>query len=599
MDKYIVSARKYRPATFDSVVGQHALTTTLKNAIATGKLAHAYLFCGPRGVGKTTCARIFAKTINCLAPLPGGEACNNCESCQAFNEGRSYNIHELDAASNNSVEDIRSLIDQVMMPPQVGRYKVFIIDEVHMLSQAAFNAFLKTLEEPPLHAIFILATTEKHKILPTILSRCQIYDFNRMEVSDIIGHLKRVAAAEGIACEEEALAVIARKADGGMRDAMSIFDQVSSYSGGDITYKKVIENLNMLDYDYYFKMVDVLLKPDIPAAMLLLNDILSRGFEGNHFVSGLASHFRDLLVSRDEQTLGLLEVADNVREKYREQASRCRPSFLFRALKLCNNCDINYRVSSNRRLLVELTLIEVAQGEDDSEGCGRGPTKKLKPLFKQTQPVSQTAAASSRHHEKPVAVADHAPAQEHRAAPRQLSVSPAQEEPVSGVAEAPAQLQMARPARTLSIRAAVSKTGREPVAQRQGSGRQEARSEENAEFAQKDLSYQWYRYAVSLPQEQSAMAGRMKNIEPLLADGWTVEVPVENDLVRTYMEEIRPSVTDFLRKELHNSHITLKYRLIVPEERKKAYTRKEILAMILQKNAALQKLTQALSLELA
>ena len=392
MDNYIVSARKYRPTTFDSVVGQSTLTTTLKNAIATGKLAHAFLFCGPRGVGKTTCARIFATTINCEHPTADGEACNECESCRAFAEQRSLNIYELDAASNNSVDDMRMLIEQVQVPPQVGRYKVFIIDEVHMLTTQAFNAFLKTLEEPPAHAIFILATTEKHKILPTILSRCQIYDFNRMEVPDIVNHLKGVAEKEGIAYEEEALSVIARKADGGMRDALSIFDQVASFSAGNITYKKVIEDLNILDYDYYFNLTDSLLKGDIPAAMLTFNEILRKGFEGNHFIGGLAAHFRDLLVSRDESTLPLLDVADNVRQRYSEQAKRCKPQFLYRALKLCNDCDVNYRVSRNKRLGVELCLIEVAQSaQEDAPGCGLGPTKTLKPIFAHTATKKQEA----------------------------------------------------------------------------------------------------------------------------------------------------------------------------------------------------------------
>ena len=392
MDNYIVSARKYRPTTFNSVVGQSTLTTTLKNAIATGKLAHAFLFCGPRGVGKTTCARIFAKTINCEHPTADGEACNECESCRAFAEQRSLNIYELDAASNNSVDDMRMLIEQVQVPPQVGRYKVFIIDEVHMLTTQAFNAFLKTLEEPPAHAIFILATTEKHKILPTILSRCQIYDFNRMEVPDIVNHLKGVAEKEGIAYEEEALSVIARKADGGMRDALSIFDQVASFSAGNITYKKVIEDLNILDYDYYFNLTDSLLKGDIPAAMLTFNEILRKGFEGNHFIGGLAAHFRDLLVSRDESTLPLLDVADNVRQRYSEQAKRCKPQFLYRALKLCNDCDVNYRVSRNKRLGVELCLIEVAQcAQEDAPGCGLGPTKTLKPIFAHTATKKQEA----------------------------------------------------------------------------------------------------------------------------------------------------------------------------------------------------------------
>ena len=353
MENYIVSARKYRPSTFDSVVGQRALTTTLKNAIATGKLAHAYLCCGPRGVGKTTCARIFAKTINCLNPAADGEACNQCESCQAFNEQRSYNIHELDAASNNSVDDIRSLIEQVRIPPQIGKYKVYIIDEVHMLSRAAFNAFQKTLEEPPHHAIFILATTEKHKILPTILSRCQIYDFNRMGVNDTVGHLQYVAQKENIQVEPEALTVIAQKADGGMRDALSIFDQVASFTGGNITYKGVIENLNVLDYEYYFKLTDSFLTNKVSDAILLLNEVLKKGFDGSHFITGLASHFRDLLVSKDPATLPLLEVGDGIRQRYQEQAQKCDQKFLYRAMKLANDCDLNYRTRKNKRLVVE------------------------------------------------------------------------------------------------------------------------------------------------------------------------------------------------------------------------------------------------------
>ena len=328
MENYIVSARKYRPATFDTVVGQRALTTTLKNAIANQKLAHAYLFCGPRGVGKTTCARIFAKTINCLHPTADGEACNECESCRAFNEQRSYNIHELDAASNNSVEDIRSLIEQVRIPPQIGKYKVYIIDEVHMLSQAAFNAFLKTLEEPPHHAIFILATTEKHKILPTILSRCQIYDFNRISVNDTVEHLENVARKEHIEAEPEALNVIAQKADGGMRDALSIFDQVVSFTNGHITYQSVIENLNVLDYEYYFKLTDAFLENRVSDCLLTFNEVLKKGFDGNHFITGLTSHFRDLLVSRDAETLQLLEVGASIRDRYQAQAQKMQPAVL-------------------------------------------------------------------------------------------------------------------------------------------------------------------------------------------------------------------------------------------------------------------------------
>ena len=359
MDNYIVSARKYRPTTFRSVVGQKALVQTLKAAVVTRKLAHAYLFCGTRGVGKTTCARIFAKTINCEHPTPDGEACNECESCRAFNEQRSYNIIELDAASNNSVDEIRSLIDKVRVPPQLGRYKVFIIDEVHMLSTAAFNAFLKTLEEPPHHAIFILATTEKHKLLPTILSRCQIYDFQRITIEDIVEHLRYVASQEGFTVDDDALNVIARKADGGMRDALSIFDQVAASSGGNITYQTTIENLNILDYDYYFRLTDALLDGNVPEALLVFDSVLRAGFGAQLFVNGLSSHFRDLMVSKDAATLPLLDVGTAVAEQYARQAERCDKAFLYKAMDLSNRCDLDYRISNNKRLLVELMLIKI------------------------------------------------------------------------------------------------------------------------------------------------------------------------------------------------------------------------------------------------
>ncbi len=361
MDNYIVSARKYRPSTFQTVVGQRALTTTLKNAIQGNKLAHAYLFCGPRGVGKTSCARIFAKTINCLNLTPEGEACNVCDSCVGFNEQRSLNIHELDAASNNSVEDIRSLIDQVRIPPQLGKYKVYIIDEVHMLSTAAFNAFLKTLEEPPHYALFILATTEKHKILPTILSRCQIYDFSRISIADTVEHLQYVAQQEGAQAEEDALNVIAQKADGGMRDALSIFDQVMSFTGGKITYQAVIDNLNVLDYEYYFRLTDAILTSNVRQAILLLNEILNKGFDGHNIITGLTGHFRDLLVCKDEQTLVLFEVGASIRTRYIEMAKRCDDTLLFRAIELANGCDLNYRLSRNKRLLLELACIQLCQ----------------------------------------------------------------------------------------------------------------------------------------------------------------------------------------------------------------------------------------------
>ncbi|MDR2859176.1 MAG: DNA polymerase III subunit gamma/tau, partial [Mediterranea sp.] len=389
MENYMVSARKYRPSTFESVVGQKALTVTLKNAIITHKLAHAYLFCGPRGVGKTTCARIFAKTINCMNLTPEGEACNTCESCIAFNEQRSYNIHELDAASNNSVDDIRALVEQVRIPPQVGKYKIYIIDEVHMLSASAFNAFLKTLEEPPAHAVFILATTEKQKILPTILSRCQIYDFNRMTIEEIVNRLMYVASEEGIKAEPEALNVIALKADGGMRDALSIFDQAANFTGGNITYREVIENLNVLDYEYYFRLTDYFLANETSETLLLFNEVLNKGFDGGHFIAGLSSHFRDILVSKDPVTLSLLEVGASIRERYGMQAQQCPLPFLYRAMKLCNDCDMSYRTAKNKRLLVELTLIQLAQitaPDDNTPDSGNSPKQEIKPVFTQSAP---------------------------------------------------------------------------------------------------------------------------------------------------------------------------------------------------------------------
>ena len=361
MENFIVSARKYRPLSFDTVVGQKSITGTLKNAINTGHVAHAYLFCGPRGVGKTTCARIFAKTLNCFNPTPEVEACGVCESCKSFSENRSYNIHELDAASNNSTDDIKLLTEKVRIPPQVGKYSIYIIDEVHMLSIQAFNAFLKTLEEPPKHAIFILATTEKHKIIPTILSRCQIFDFSRINVKDAVEHLAYVAQKENVKIDADALSVIAQKADGGMRDALSIFDQVVNFCGADVTYDKVIENLNVLDYDYYFKLLDAFLKSDISSSLLIFNEILSKGFDAHHFVGGLSSHFRDLLVCKDAQTVDLMEVGDSIKAKYVEQAKTCEQVFLYQALELANECDLNYRISKNKRLLVELLLIKLAQ----------------------------------------------------------------------------------------------------------------------------------------------------------------------------------------------------------------------------------------------
>lgn len=366
MENFVVSARKYRPSTFDTVVGQRALVTTLKNAITGNQLAHAYLFCGPRGVGKTTSARIFAKAINC-EHLVNGEPCNQCESCRSFNEGRSYNIYELDAASNNGVDSIRDLIDQVQTPPQIGKYRIYVIDEVHMLSASAFNAFLKTLEEPPSYVIFILATTEKHKILPTILSRCQVYDFNRISVEDTVAHLQNIAQKEGVEAELEALNIIAVKSDGGMRDALSTFDQVVSFCGKKITYKDVIDNLGVLDYDYYFTLTNLCLQQKMSEALLLFNDILNKGFDAGNFISGLLAHFRDLLVCKDEATAKLLEVGASIRSRYIEQAKQCPADFLLDAMEEANQSELDYKQSKNKRLLVELMLIRLCQLTDQKK----------------------------------------------------------------------------------------------------------------------------------------------------------------------------------------------------------------------------------------
>ena len=613
MDNYIVSARKYRPATFDTVVGQRALTTTLKNAIANNKLAHAYLFCGPRGVGKTTCARIFAKTINCLSPKPDGEACNECESCKAFNEQRSYNIHELDAASNNSVEDIRSLIEQVRIPPQIGKYKVYIIDEVHMLSTAAFNAFLKTLEEPPHHAIFILATTEKHKILPTILSRCQIYDFSRISVTDTVEHLQGVAQKEGIDVEPEALTVIAQKADGGMRDALSIFDQVTSFSNGHITYKSVIENLNVLDYEYYFKLTDYILENKVSECMLLFNEVLKKGFDGNHFITGLSSHFRDLLVSRDEQTLQLLEVGASIRERYKAQAQKCEQKFLYKAMKLCNDCDLNYRQSKNKRLLVELTLIQLAQitSEEDDAGNGRSP-KVIKPIFNQ-----QTAPAATQ--QQPVA--QQQPIAQQQPANVQNVQQPVQQntsEPQPQYGNNPAQQQMHKLPDGLKVtqekKIPVVKAGilgpsikkrpqhlEEAVAQKPAAQVQQAEKEwEDYDVYEKDLNYYWREFATRLPKEERANAGRMMNMSPkLLDDQTTFEVAVDNEMVQKYMQQLAPQIENHLREQLHNRKIRMTVRVSAAEENIRAYSHVERFQMMSKKNPNLLKLKEEFGLELS
>ncbi|MBO4721280.1 MAG: DNA polymerase III subunit gamma/tau [Prevotella sp.] len=594
--EYIVSARKYRPITFDTVVGQAALTTTLKNAVKSGKLAHAYLFCGPRGVGKTTCARIFAKAINCQNPTPDGEACNECESCQSFNEQRSLNIFELDAASNNSVEHIKTLMEQTRIPPQLGKYKVFIIDEVHMLSTSAFNAFLKTLEEPPAHVIFILATTEKHKILPTILSRCQIYDFERMTVRNTVDHLKHVAEKEGITYEEEALAVIAEKADGGMRDALSIFDQAASFCQGNITYQKVIEDLNVLDSENYFQIIDLSINNKVSDIMVLLNSIINKGFDGGLLIQGLAKHVRNVLMAKDPQTLPLLEVSDQQRQRYQEQAQKAETRFLYQALRLMNQCDINYRQSSNKRLLVELTLIEIAQitQPDDGVSAGRRP-RRLKSLFKNLiqQPQPKTAAPQ-------VAVAEPAASKPKAQVEQGNPGKPGE----SRTASDSNTLGNSKPAPKLSnigfswsnLRGKSSKMNIIPGSMGDG---KEQQATEDQPFTQEDLELQWLSMCNRMPQQYSGIAARMKNMNPVITEMPQIEVTVDNELIKQEMENIFKSILKTLKIYLHNNEITLTILVSDKPVGKKILTRREQFEEMSQKNPAVEALRQAFDLELA
>lgn len=603
MENYIVSARKYRPSTFESVVGQHALTTTLKNAIATNKLAHAYLFCGPRGVGKTTCARIFAKTINCMSPTAEGEACNQCESCTAFNEQRSYNIHELDAASNNSVDDIRQLVEQVRIPPQIGKYKVYIIDEVHMLSASAFNAFLKTLEEPPRHAIFILATTEKHKILPTILSRCQIYDFNRISVEDTVAHLAYVASKEGITAEPEALNIIALKADGGMRDALSIFDQVVSFTGGNITYQSVIENLNVLDYEYYFRLTDYFLENKVCDALLLLNDVLNKGFDGSHFITGLSSHFRDLLVSKDPATLPLLEVGASIRQRYQEQAQKCPLPFLYRAMKLCNDCDLNYRASKNKRLLVELTLIQVAQitAEGDDAASGHSPKQAIKPIFTQPAPAQQSQAAPVAPRPQASIKSQTAPATTPVTNTAATTTNSVPHTTPTAILLAQGKEEKKVPVMKMSglgVSIKRPKAEEETKSTTTTTAQQAAQPEEDYIFNERDVNYYWQEYAGRMPKEQVAIAKRMQNMRVTLLNDTTFEAVVDNEIVSKEFTAMIPHLQEYLRARLKNRKVTMTVRISAPTEKVHAYGRVEKFQMMVQKNDALLQLKNEFGLEL-
>lgn len=570
MENYIVSARKYRPATFDSVVGQKALTATLKNAIATHRLAHSYLFCGSRGVGKTSCARIFAKTINCSNPTPEGEACNQCDSCRAFNDGNSLNIIELDAASNNGVDDIRQLVEQVQIPPSQGSYRVFIVDEVHMLSAAAFNAFLKTLEEPPSYVIFILATTEKHKIIPTILSRCQIYDFKRITVRDMIDHLSYVASQEGMTAEPAALNVIARKADGAMRDALSIFDQVAASSRGNITYQSAIENLNVLDYNYYNKLLDCFLNGRVLDTWLIYKEIRDRGFDSHFFINGLADYMRDLMVARDPSTMVLLEADDEARKAMAATAAKCPPEFIYKAMNLCNEADLNYRAASNKQFLIELTLAKICQllsPSPDDSGAGEGQLQKIQSATPQAQPATPATPANVVSHVAPQAASGAAqtPKQTPSSAypvsgvqtSKTVAASPAAAYgggggPASKPAPSPVKRPLKRPASTFSINPA--KTS--PQNGAQSAAVSPVREQRNGQYSREQLNKAWQDFIKAHPTEH-ILINTMRASFPAPVEGHNYKMMVENEMQRGVMEQIAPDLLKFVRDALENDSFTL------------------------------------------
>ncbi len=584
MDQYIVSARKYRPSTFHSVVGQSALTSTLKGAIQNGQLAHAYLFCGPRGVGKTTCARIFAKAINCMNLQSDGEPCNECESCRAFNENGSFNIHELDAASNNSVDDIRSIVDQVRIPPSMGKYSVYIVDEVHMLSKAAFNAFLKTLEEPPAHVKFILATTERHKILPTILSRCQVYTFNRIKVSDTVKYLQYVCSQEGITAESAALTVVAQKADGAMRDALSIFDQLVSFCGNNITYSQAVEHLNVLDYEYYFKLVDCFLGYKVKDSLLLFDEILNKGFDAQYFVTGLASHFRDLLVSKDAQTSKLLDVSEEVEARYKEQNVKCPNAFIYKAIEIANDCDYEYRLSRNKRLLVELLLIKLCGLMQPNADSKKASPKLPKIAVATVSDVKQEATSSEND-----------------------KIGEANGAYVAPVAPVAPASQIVAPKVGVRTRYSVLgktsdvKTTSEPIVEKVEELKPVEVVEERFENRPLDdalLQKAWVDYATNL-DKQAHVTNMMKNFSPRIKPESEIEVILVNSMQQEELMEHRRSIENYLVKELKNTNIHLS---ILMDDGSHyidtAFTPDEKLNKMLDKNEHFRYLKQALGLDL-
>jgi len=605
MDNFIVSARKYRPATFQTVVGQQHITNTLKNAIKNNQLAQAFLFCGPRGVGKTTCARILAKTINCENLSDQGEACGICHSCQSFQNGNSFNIHELDAASNNSVDDIRSLIEQVRIPPQAGKYKIYIIDEVHMLSQSAFNAFLKTLEEPPSYAIFILATTEKHKILPTILSRCQIFDFNRIKVDDMAGHLADIAGKENVSFDSDGLHLIAQKADGGLRDALSMFDQIVSFSNKNVTYKSVIDNLNILDYDYYFRLTDALLAEEVAQALVIFDEILSHGFDGNHFITGLASHFRNLLVGKDPITLKLLEVSEGIKQRYQQQSQATSASFLISALNIANQCDLNYRTSKNQRLQVELTLIKLCHIQSalnlSSLPLNSSPETSLK-----KKPESVNPAAS------PVKkTVDYQPVEYKQPETTPGKVDEPAPLPIGKTEPEEIQLKQAPPAEKLKITmpkpSLIAGTSLIPnlndlsadYSKKEEEKTDYVSGDSKRDFNAETMLRVWNEYAQKIKQEGKInIFTLMTSNAPTLLDDYQIELIIENKIQENQLSNEKIDLLNFLRVQLQNFSVDIVTKQIEQTNKKRLYTSAEKYQHMVEKNPSLEEFRRRFNLDL-
>ncbi len=585
MDNFIVSARKYRPSTFHQVVGQESITSTLQNAIKNNHLAQAFLFTGPRGVGKTTCARILAKTINCEKLTEELEPCNKCESCTSFNNNASFNIHELDAASNNSVDDIRHLVEQVRIPPQVGNYKVYIIDEVHMLSQSAFNAFLKTLEEPPAYAKFILATTEKHKIIPTILSRCQIFDFKRITVDSITDYLTYVAKEEHIETEIEALHIISQKADGSMRDALSTFDQIVSYSGNQITYKNIIENLNILDYEYYFKVTDYLINNDVPQLLLVFNKIIENGFDGQHFIVGLAEHLRSLLVLKNPATISLMHASESLKEKYIIQANTCPEDFLLRALQVCNKFDLSYKGSSNKKLHIEIALLDLSQITS--------PASTSIPLIEKRQSVVKPKVAEKKPEYEINPTAGEKPVDKKTEIKKEeIAESSPNKEDNSTKKIATKDLGNGRVIKNISIKQSL-----EALKKKKEDSQEEIESIIATEFSTEKLVDTWELFVASYMEKSPSFANAIAKYKPILNDGFEIEYKVDSMIIAKDTLSVT-SLLEFLKKELNNNQITLKPITPAKNEQKTAYTDREKFAEMTKKYPEILNLKDQLNLEI-